>query len=242
MKTQKIEIILKVLFFAVIVFISTIIVQSIINRCTNTSAALVEYDRTKEKQINLEQVKIWKDKYNKEHFLLEKERLNKEVFERQADSMARLLNIKSKQIKQVSHIKTQVVLSEKLKTIYKTDTIKIGEKSQVINYTDFTFKDNWIDIRGNVGKNDSIYIKGSDTLIRVDYVKRKWLLGRKRYYTDFSNKNPYIHIKGLKEVELVRKRENWSVGPFVGIGLIYGHKVEFKPTVGVSLQYSLIRF
>jgi len=100
------------------------------------------------------------------------------------------------------------ILSEKLKTIYKTDTIKIGEKSQVINYTDFTFKDNWIDIRGNVGKNDSIYIKGSDTLIRVDYVKRKWLLGRKRYYTDFSNKNPYIHIKGLKEVELVRKREN----------------------------------
>lgn len=239
MKTQQLITIAK---YLILVVVSFMVGGFVVDKCSNPAMVLEEKEKTDQKKIDLSGTKEWKDKYDQTHLTLEKERLSKEVFKKSADSMAKLLKIKDNQIKQITHIKTQLEIQKQLNTHIKVDSIIKDGEHAYITYTEFNYKDKWIDIRGDVGRNDSIYIKGSDTLVRVDYVKRNWLLGKKRHYVDFTNKNPYIKIEGLKEIELKQNKEKWSIGPFFGLGIVYGQKIELKPTIGVSLQYNIIKF
>lgn len=191
-----------------------------------------------DKKIDLSDVQQWKDKFNILHMKLEKIQVEKEVLQVYSDSIAKVLKIKSKNIQSITQIKSGVVVNQKLTIESKTDTIK----NKPIHYTDFSFSDKWINIKGDIGKNDSIYIKGTDTLTKVDYSKRKWFLGKKHYYSDFSNKNPYIHIEGLKQVESKTSASKWGIGPSIGVSARLGDKIEIFPIVGISLQYNFITF
>lgn len=214
----------------------------IFKTCLSSKPQLVELEKTQKKEVDLSNTNQWKDKYNQLHIVLEKEQLSKEVFQNRVDSMSKLLDIKTKQINQITHIKQGLNIKRKLNTDIIYDTVFIDGESKVNQITNFNYSDRWIDIRGNIGRSDSIYIKGVDTLIRTDYWKRSWLLGKKKHYVDFVNKNPYFEIQGLKEIELKKESSKWSVGPSIGIGVVYGQKIEFRPIVGLSLQYKLIEF
>lgn len=196
-----------------------------------------------EKQIDLSDVKIWKDKYDQLHYKFEREQVDKAVIQAQADSLANLLNIKSKQVQAFSYVKSGVDFKNKLQVQTIRDTIRdtITNTIKVSSpYSKFVYSDKWMDIRGDIGKTDSIFIKGQDTLVRVDYWKRKWFLGSKHYYSDFSNKNPYIQLQGFKQLETIPNKTHWSIGPYVGYG--FDDKLNSSSTFGISLQYSLIKF
>lgn len=192
--------------------------------------ALSQYDKVLDKQIDMDGVKVWKDKYDNEHLRLEKIQIEKVVMEHYADSLASLLKIKPKQVQSVTNIKTQVELREKL----VVDTVYIDSTK---SYSTFKWSDKWMSIKGDIGKSDSIYISGVDTLTKTDYWKRKWFLGRKHYYTDISNQNPYIKLNGFKAVELKQKSTpRLGIGPYVGYDVL-----SKKPSVGISISYHLIR-
>lgn len=209
--------------------------------CDNQDIANQSKD-VSDKKIDLSQVQIWKDKYNNEHYKLERLQVDKSVLQVHADSLAKLLKIKPKQVQSYTHIKSGVSLDQKLKSEIKYDTIWEDGFKTVIEYRPFSYNDKWIDIKGDIGKSDSIHIKGTDTLTKVNYWKRKWFLGTKHYYSDFSNSNPYIKIEGLKQVEVKQTKSRWGIGPSIQMSARLGTPIEFIPTIGLSLQYNLIRF
>jgi len=211
--------------------------------CSNPSLQVAQQTKdVSDKKIDLSQVQIWKDKYNNEHFKSERLQVDKAVLQVHSDSLAKLLKIKSKQIQSYSFIKSGISIDKPLTTQTLTDTIYIDNTKQVVEYKTFAYNDKWIDIKGEVGRNDQIHISGSDTLTRVDYWKRKWALGKKHYYSDFSNKNPYIKIQGLKLVESIVDKKRFSIGPYVGVGYQFDDLSTPKIQFGLSVQYGLIQF
>jgi len=193
-----------------------------------------------DKKIDLSDVQQWKDKFNTLHLKLEKIQVEKEVLQVYSDSIAKVLKIKSKNIQSITQIKSGISIDQKLDVQNLTFTNNLG--SQVINYTSFSYSDKWINIKGDTGKTDSIHVKGTDTLTKIDYTKRKWLFGKKHYYSDFSNKNPHIIIEGLKQVEVKPTINRWGIGPSIGVSARLGDKLEIAPIIGISLQYNFITF
>lgn len=194
------------------------------------------------------QLKIWKDKYNEEHTRAENLVVSNTAMKVATDSIVKLLKIKSKQIISVS--KTGTSLAVEIPIIIDTvrDTIPCPASGFAVVKKDtaFHYSDKWISIQGILkGKSSTATITGIDTLTRVDYSKRKWFLGKKHYYSDFSNKNPYITVTGYKGLETKATKKKFSLG----IGLQIGYPIDDiknlnKPVVqvGIGLQYSLFGF
>jgi hypothetical protein len=73
----------------------------------------------------------------------------------------------------------------------------------------------------------------------TQYWRRKWLFGRKTHYVDGYSSNPNAHITNLQSVRINAKEPGrFGVGPYVGVNYDRG----FKPSIGICLTYSLIRF
>lgn len=215
-----------------------IIVLILLNTCNRIKTkvivdqAITQSDKVERKQIDLQDVKIWKDKYNNEHLKLEVIKVQKIVMEHYADSLARLLKIKPKQIQSVANVKSSVELKEKL----VVDTVYVDSTK---SYSTFKWSDKWISIKGDIGNTDSISIVGIDTLTKIDYWKRNWILGKKRYYTDISNQNPHIKLTGFKSVEVIGKKEKrLGIGPYIGLQF---NGTTISPSLGVALSYQLIK-
>jgi hypothetical protein len=198
-----------------------------------------------QQKIDLTRAKVWQDKYNQTHIELERTKVDKAILEVQVDSLARILKIKPKQVESLTQIKSDINLDKPLTITNVVDTIQPKEKGQspIINkYTKFQYKDKWIDIVGDVNHKNKIKIQGQDTLTKTDYWKKKWFLGSRHYYSDISNKNPHINITGVKQVESDIKDTHWSVGPYIGVGYQAGDFSRAQLSVGISLQYSIIKF
>lgn len=212
-----------------------------------------------EKLLNLtkdslnKDVKFWKDKSNQEHATIEKIKLEKEAMQYYADSLAKVLKIKSKQVEEITTIKTKLKYSSQLSkdTVYRDSLIYVKDTSGKVIDSNLSkvpvrinFSKNdapWITIKGSVGDRDSINVSGTDTLVKVDYWKRKWLLGQKRYYSDITNKNPYIHIEGYRVVELKQARQPvLTIGPSIQLGYPINNIDWRKPQlqIGISIQYT----
>lgn len=224
-----------------IITIAIVVLLTFPWNCDNKDIA-TQSKQVSDKKIDLSQVQVWKDKYNNEHYKLERLQVDKSVLQAQTDSLAKLLKIKSKQIQSFTNIKSGIVIDKKVDYSVKHDTVWKDGKQIIIEYRPFSYKDKWIDIKGDLGKNDSIHIKGTDTLTKTDYWKRKWFLGKKHYYSDFSNQNPYIKIQGLKQVEVKSTTSRWSIGPSFQLSARLGTPIQIVPSIGVSLQYNLIKF
>lgn len=212
-----------------------------------------------EKLLNLtkdslnKDVKFWKDKSNQEHATVERVKLEKEAMQYYADSLAKVLKIKSKQVEEITTVKSKLKYSGKLSkdTVYRDSLVYIKDTSgnvvdssitKIATRINFSKIDSpWIKIKGSVGDRDSIEVSGIDTLVKVDYWKRKWLLGQKRYYSDITNKNPYIHIEGYRVVELRQARSPiLTIGPSIQLGYpinnINWRKSQLQ--IGISIQYT----
>jgi uncharacterized protein DUF6549 len=196
----------------------------------------------------------WKDKYGNEHARVEQLFVEKKLLNNKVDSIAGVLKIKPKQVTAFSKTGETIDIKGKLhvEPVYR-DTSKAHNLSDVyatnnidtnkIGYN-FSWADAWVNVKGNIGITDSINITGTDTLKRTDYWKRKWFLGSKHYYTDFSNSNPHIKVTGFNGVELYKKNKNWSVGIDASIGYPLNSFNLNKPTlfIGIGVQKTIFRF
>lgn len=127
--------------------------------------------------------KHYKDLYGKEHAYAEKLIVNKLYLENELKQVSKELKIKPKQIKSITGVTTD------------------GKFKTVIRDTVYSFKDNDVYIYRN---KDTFGFELKDSLIITDYWKRRWFLGRKRYYIDISNTNQYIRIKKIVAREIKR--------------------------------------
>lgn len=141
------------------------------------------------------------------------------------DNIAKDLHIKTKDVKSVTTISTQTRAP-----IYIRDTI---------------FSDGHLSI--NTTKTDSGLIgsyKYVDTATLVTYKKYNTFLGIRyapKVMGDIHYNNPNTTITGLNSINIsdyVRPL-HWTLGPSIEWTYYNG---KFMPFVGVSLQYSLIRF
>lgn len=195
-------------------------------------------------------IKYWIDKDKETHALVDNLFTDKFLTEAVLDSVTSLLNIKTKQVEQISKTTTKIQVDEETEvdSVISIMACPEGDSIKVVSRYDFrwTSKDSSTYVFGNVGAGaDSIHVRATDTLSRVDYWKRRWFLGAKHYHSDFSNTNPYVKIVGYKGVKFDEKEKKWSVGPSVQIGYPLNQPIIFnKPavSVGITLQYTIIRF
>lgn len=88
----------------------------------------------------------------------------------------------------------------------KDTTIKICDTIRVIRSA--RYHDQWIDINALVDGNDlrpEIIIR--DSLTCVGYWKRKWILSRKKYYSEIISQNPHTRITYNRSLIITKKRK-----------------------------------
>jgi hypothetical protein len=116
------------------------------------------------------------------------------------------------------------------------DTVYTGN-----NTATFHYHDAWIDITGTVLK-DTVDLQYSvrDSLWFSTYWKHTGLF-KKELLMDGFSADPNTALTGIKGISLDKERRpvRLSLGPVISYSLIGG---QFKPTLGVGLQYNLIRF
>ena len=176
------------------------------------------------------ETKLWKDKYGNEHITSQRYQFEAEQLNILVKDQAKQLKVKSNQITQSTKIITNTVVETKL----KVDTIHTSDSTSQLH---FYYRDSWVDISGQLGKDslnntcDSISISLPDTLTKVDYWKKTGFLklGAKKHYVDISNKNPYIHLVGVTQLELANKEPKVLIAPFVGFGYGSNNIVDRNP-------------
>lgn len=145
------------------------------------------------------------------------------------DSMAKVLNIKSKDIKEVDRVVIQIDTFIREKIVYIPTSPKAD--SAVI-----TFKDDYVNIRA-VGKRDSSYINfklTSDTLTRIQR-DRNPIFGRPSTDIILSHSNPYFVTTHGHSFSVQQKRPWFSIGVSVGYDVL-NQKVSLGPTVTVPVK------
>jgi hypothetical protein len=149
-----------------------------------------------------------------------------------ADSMAKLLRIKPK------YIKGQDIY------ISKTDTIWTKLPSTIMystEYKDTVYKveknDPYISVVAIAGKlGGTISVKSTDTLTRVEVIRNP-LIGRTTRKVYLRNSSPYNKITEGMSYTVKEKTAFLTIGPAIGYDFIGK-----RPSVGVSIQYPLIKF
>lgn len=187
-------------------------------------------------------VKFWKDKYGEEHAQVEEITLQKDQFEAEVKKLSQVLKVSEKSITKVTKVVTKGQLSGKLTThtTIPTDTIKKQSgtiKNPLVQSTTFEYEDKpWVSIKGEVGQKDSIHLEINDTLTITNISKKKWFLARRRYFTDVSNKNPHIDIKGVRTLGKEVKEPNFILAPTMTLGY---SPISPSPQIvfGVSIIY-----
>lgn len=176
------------------------------------------------------EVTTWKDKYNNEHATLQTALLEKDAFKKQVDSISEVLKVSKNNIDGV------LAVTSKTDTFFKPQYIPIYENGK--KYFGFEKKDNYLTLTGIIrDTNDiSINLQSFDTLHVVSYHKTKFL-GATTNYVDISNSSPYNKIvSGYSYIQKERTKR-FGIGPNVSYDPINN-----RVTVGVGLQYNLIRF
>lgn len=104
---------------------------------------------------------------------------------------------------------------------------------------EFDFSDSWRTVQGYTYlKNDTL-----GTCITKNDVNVDFTIVQKDNKVYITSNNPYVEysdIVGITQTQNVQKVKRWGIGPYIGFGV--SHKLDFVPTIGVSLHWSLIRF
>lgn len=148
------------------------------------------------------------------------------------DSVLRTLDLQGKQLQVLTaaSTKTEGTFRPKVESIVK------GDKTvQRVSY-----KDKYLDLEGIVSDTPLFKYSIRDSLLFTTYTKKKWLLGRKETFIDAYSPNPASKIENLTGLRVsVEKPKRFGIGPYIGFGY---NGQEWKPSVGLSLQYSIIKF
>lgn len=117
----------------------------------------------------------------------------------------------------------------------KFDTIV----NTVVKYQDtfptyyFSFKDEWIDLRGNSNKNNTQLSLQTTEKYDVAIYEEK-----KQIRIDILNRNPYSKTTGIQSFYKTKpKQKRIGVGPYIGYG--YGINQKFGFEVGIGITYNL---
>lgn len=177
----------------------------------------------------------YKDAYGREHAVRIQSQAAIEtvgfVYRDEIDSLKAALDIKEKQLQSFALVGLQ----------NQGDIRPVLERlpGDTCNYR-LSYRDEWMELSGVTAPTPAIHYRMTDSLIVTTYWKRKWLLGRKQTYIDAYSLNPHVTVKGLTGVRILSERpKRWSLGPYVGYGF---NGAQWQPTIGVGLQYAVIRF
>jgi cell division protein FtsB len=211
-----------------------------------------EYTRIAKDNAGLTaQLNTYKDENGKLHGKIETFEVDKKAYlkvhRKEMDSIANLLDIKAKNINQlttlVAYYKGKIKTGVDTTYIYDT-TYLAGERVvDTVRVLNFPYQDAWMTFNGKlIGREFTADYTLTDSLSYVAYTKKTGFLGlgRKKSFVDVSGTNPNFNISNMKAVELTKLRDKpWSIGPYVGYGF---NGRGFGLSAGVSLQRSIIRF
>jgi len=205
----------------------------------------------------------WKFKYAmmSDSFKVENNNLGEQVAfqeqliisEKDANALLAMENSGLKKLKSSTKVITRTEIKEIFIPFNNVSEAKvatyIGEEGDTIKYTPKTFltpSNKWYSIGGRVMRDgvniDSVHFVNEFTT-NIGWKKDKGIkniLKSKYAVVETINKNPYTEITGVKNVIVAPpKSKRISIGPQIGITYSGG---QFVPTVGVGVQFNLIRF
>ncbi len=149
------------------------------------------------------------------------------------------LGIKEKQVKALLKITSTAHGSG---TTIIRDTVFIDSTGTEIPERTFALSDGYLSMAGRFHDKSDLFYQYSytDSVSIVTHTKKQGLFGPTKLFVSASFANPNNHITGLTNVLVSEARDKrFGVGPFVGYGFSNGGA---GVQIGVSVQYSLIRF
>ncbi len=191
-------------------------------------------------------LKSWKDKEGHQHLTISQLQLDKEELSKLVEKQAKLLGIKSKNIRSVTTLTTEVIVDKGLKVdtlekIVYVDSVHMDTLRQF----NFHYNDKWAKVNGSIGdsitQKDTINIYLTDTITTTTYLKKRWFKPDLRMI-DVSNVNPYVHLGSLKSLELKEpKPKTLAIGLTLGVGYSTSNAIMRNPypqlQVGISIIY-----
>lgn len=111
------------------------------------------------------------------------------------------------------------------------DTVYLKDSTTAYN---FKYNDNWLSLNGTIGKESIINYQFKDSIVLT--TRRK----KNKLYIDGYSLNPNVQLTGITHLQLTNdKQTRFAIGPYVGYGW-NGRK--WSPSIGISVQYSLVKF
>jgi hypothetical protein len=188
-------------------------------------------------KIQHDTVHHWTDKEGRDHGrvqLAEADAATLRALYPAMDEMAKTLRVQAKQIQALTAMSVRTS-GEVVPTV---DTVVINDKA----YQHFVYSDPYLKLDGVLSETPLIKYEIFDSLTVATFSKRKGFLGlgKKEIFVDAYSTNPNAHIKGLTGLRVASEpAKRFGVGPAISYGF---DGQQWRATVGVSLQYSLIRF
>lgn len=230
------------LFLCVILVFSLLYVINIANTNSNKLKDALYTIEIQDKKI-----KTYVDRNGVVHGQVEVLSIDRGIYAQTLKPLAKSLNTKIKNINNIINLnmENQGELSAKIDTQYKIiQTINNNIiKYDTVFYNVVNYKDKFMDFNGKIEKGIlNAKYKIRDSLTFVTFSKNTGFLGlgKKKTYIDVQTQNPNISFTQMKNIELTNiKNKKFSVGPCINYGIGANG---FQPSIGISLQYSLIRF
>lgn len=193
-------------------------------------------------KVSVDTTSHWIDVYNEEHAkniaLQEDAKTANELHGAEIKKAANDIRVRDKQIEHLQ----QIVVQYKGGFISQIDTSNIkGDTSGRFDHKDQYSSFSGVVVGSKAAVKYSItipveltaYWKRSHTFLGIGY-------GRIEHYIDGHSANPNAHLDSLQDVRILQKQPSrFGIGPYVGVSLTDNY---FKPSVGIALTYSLIRF
>lgn len=186
-----------------------------------------------EDRITVEQLDQLKDKNGFLWTLVKQKTIELDQASKDKDSLASALKIKPKWIKgRDVYISKADTIWKNLPTVVMYDTLNKDTMYVV------TKKDAWVDIEAKASKKGgTISYSSIDTLNRVVVTKNP-LFGRSTTTVYMNNANPYNTIKQGYSYIIKQKEVFLTIGPSIS----YNPLQKSPVTIGISLQYPIIKF
>ena len=152
------------------------------------------------RQLQYDSVRHYRDLYGKERAVTSLQQGSiatlKAFHGRELDSVLTKLRLREKQLSSMSTVLAQAQGRIVTNTEYVHDTIPGTDIA--FNGQYFTYDDSCLALAGYVDSNRAIIDYSFSIKLDVaTYWRRKWFLGRKRYYIDAGSPQSNIHITGL---------------------------------------------
>lgn len=166
------------------------------------------------------------------------------------DTIKQLQKLVKKYEKQLSNSGSATIIQ----TITEYDTTYVTNNHQdTIYFPNSTLLDSvnnrWISSRfGFINGNTVFSLNVTNDYSVVIGEESRGLFRKSKTFAEVTDHNPYTKTKVLRTFQVsAKKQKNWGIGPNFSVSAIPvltgGDKVlQFLPTVGIGIQYNLIKF